>query len=267
MLNHKRKTITAIIKCHNEELFLRECILSIRPFVDDILFIDNNNNDSSLQIAKDLNVRVEVFKKFPGGNITLADYYNWCTLQTETDYILKWDADMVAYDYFGKVLQYLDGNTEAVFYSLYNITGDHKHVLSFNNGLCGPEPYIFRRDFEHYSHLDGIERLPFWNDKIKYKIIYFDKPLGLHMNIKSDLKYYLREAMKEYRRLDGQINVCLEEWVKKDNFRIDAVVQSLIKNLSPFKGEYPDILAEYILDPKWVVEYLDGRPNNRRQLR
>jgi glycosyltransferase involved in cell wall biosynthesis len=70
--------ISALVKCHNEELFLRQCIESIRPLVDEIVVVDNNSTDSSREIAMQLGVKVVDFAGDPGGSIGLADYYNWC---------------------------------------------------------------------------------------------------------------------------------------------------------------------------------------------
>jgi glycosyltransferase involved in cell wall biosynthesis len=252
MIKVKRPTISALIKCQNEETFLKECINSIKPFVNEIVLINNNSTDGSVKIANSLGVKVVNFEGFPGGNISLADYYNWCTAQTSGDYVIKWDADIVAFEFYNEATKHLNWNIEAVFYPLFDMYGDHKHTRK--NITCGPEPYVFRRDIQHYNNHDGIERLPFWGER-PAKVIRIDKSLGLHMNIKSSIRYALREIMKEYRKINSKMS--LEDWANQYydlNKEAEKIDLNILKDVVPYNGTYPKILNDYISNPKWLIE-------------
>jgi glycosyltransferase involved in cell wall biosynthesis len=263
-MKFRKPTLSALIKCHNEETFLRECIQSIQPFVDEIVLINNNSTDESASIASSFDIKIINFNGFPGGNISLADYYNWCTEQTSGDYVIKWDADMIAFENYGKLNKYLNGNIEAIFYPLCDLYGDHKHTTKA--GVCGPEPYVFKRDIKHYNHHDGIERLPFWNNE-KQNVAIVNEAMALHMNLKSTEKYVLREIMREYRK--QRRSVSLEEWANKNydlKKEINNMESTIIKNIKPYNGVYSRVLNTYLNKPKWKILYENGRPIKRMEL-
>ncbi len=261
MMKIKRTTVSAIIKCNNEETFLKECIISIIPFVDEVILIDNNSTDASVEIAKNLNVKVINFQSWPGGNVSLAQYYNWCSDQAKTDYIVKWDADMIAFENY-QIKDHLKRNPDALFYSLYDLYGDHKHTKF--NIICGPEPYVFKKQFRHYNYHNGIERLPFWGENKNTIITYLTEVQGLHMNLKDTEKYVLREIMKEYRKQRRQQP--LADWTK-DNYDLKSEIQKMenqmLKSIVPYKHHYPKILDSYLSKPIWEIQYKNGKPYRR----
>jgi glycosyltransferase involved in cell wall biosynthesis len=252
--------ISALVKCHNEELFLRQCIESIRPLVNEIVVVDNNSTDSSREIAMQLGVKVVDFAGDPGGSIGLADYYNWCDDTTSGDYIVKWDADVVALDSFAEALSLLERLPEAVCCSLYNLRCDHRHLWS-RNPLCGPEPYIYRRTCRYVSAPSGIERLRLTGQPQRYP-----DPVGLHLNLKSDERYFLRNVMCRYRAAGG-VTVGLEAWARQVypdyQQRVQAEGLRALHELIPYEGPYPSELDSYLANPKWLVEYVDGKPSRR----
>lgn len=256
-MSHPR--ISAVVKCHNEELFLRECIESIRPYVDEIVVIDNNSTDRSPEIAERSGTQLVRFTGEPGGTISLADYYNWCDDQTSGDYILKWDADVVALESIGSVFQQLRDKPDAVSFPLYNFRGDHLHLWS-RTPLCGPEPYLYRRSCRYVSAESGIERLALSGPALKYP-----GPAGLHLNLKSDERYFLRVLMCHYRQ--QQSGMRLAAWARERypdyDRRVLAEGRRMLDELTPYRGLYPSLLDTYLADPKWLVEYSDGVPCRR----
>lgn len=252
--------ISALVKCHNEELFLRQCVESVRRLVDEIVIVDNKSTDASREIAAQLGVKVVDFAGEPGGSISLADYYNWCNDTTTGDYIVKWDADVVALDGLGEALNRLTGGPEAVCCSLYNLRCDHRHLWS-RHPLCGPEPYIYRRTCRYASTPSGIERLQLTGRPQRHP-----DPVGLHMNLKSDERYFLRNVMCRYRAAGG-VSLGLEAWAKQAyaDYQRRVQVEGLraLDELVPYEGPYPSALDSYLADPKWFVEYVDGKPSRR----
>jgi glycosyltransferase involved in cell wall biosynthesis len=82
--------ITAIILTKNEEINIKDCILSIKPYVKRIVIIDSNSTDQTVTICQKL-----------GADVFINEYhyyskqFNWGILNTniETEWILRIDAD------------------------------------------------------------------------------------------------------------------------------------------------------------------------------
>jgi len=258
------KKISAIIKCHNEELFLRECLESISPFVDDIVFVDNNSTDASVEIASQFKVRMVEYKHNPGGDQPMSHFYNWCNDQAAGEYVLHWDADHVALD-FAPILQLLAEEPDAVRYPLWNLRGDHRHLWTKNKGVVGPKPWLHKKELTYNDTDTGMERL----DVRNRRVITTDQFPALHMNLKSDERYFLRRAICTYRlkRIEGQ---SLEQWAKQQyaNYddRVRAEYEMMLRELMPYNGSYPKVLERYLARPKWLIESHEGRPVARREL-
>lgn len=108
--------VSAMIRVKNEASKIARCLHSIYSLFDEIVVVDNNSDDNTLDIVENLirdldserKVRVlgypfHVARCGDDHNATaensvhsLAYYYNWCLAQCRCPYVCKWDADMVA---------------------------------------------------------------------------------------------------------------------------------------------------------------------------
>lgn len=89
--------ITAGIVLRNEAPLLEACVLSISPYVDEILIVEDSSVDGSQNIAKrieKINNKVKVYTQGPQNR--LADARNWIDDNASGDWIVWWDADFVA---------------------------------------------------------------------------------------------------------------------------------------------------------------------------
>ncbi|MCD6379050.1 glycosyltransferase family 2 protein [bacterium] len=62
---YKKKKISVVIPCYNEEDGIALVIKSLPDFIDEIIVVDNNSNDRTSEVAKELGARV-VFEKRKG---------------------------------------------------------------------------------------------------------------------------------------------------------------------------------------------------------
>ena len=99
--------VCLLIRIKNESATIRECILSTLNFVDEIVVVDNNSNDTSFEIVTELSQQHPKIKlyKYPhsvpkvGYNTTkpsLADYCNYGLEQVSHYNVIKWDGDCIA---------------------------------------------------------------------------------------------------------------------------------------------------------------------------
>jgi glycosyltransferase involved in cell wall biosynthesis len=105
--------ISAMLRAWNEEEIIQASIISIIDFVDEVVFIDNNSTDNTLQKVKELLPLYPnkiIIESYPFKNVKYGNdfintdplsvtsqvyYYNWCKSKCNYSHILKWDADMI----------------------------------------------------------------------------------------------------------------------------------------------------------------------------
>jgi glycosyltransferase involved in cell wall biosynthesis len=98
-MKKRKPQITAVILTHNEEENLPRCFKSLN-FVDEIIVVDDNSNDRTVEIAQ--NFRAHVFTK----KLTdFATQRNFALSKVETPWVLLVDADEVVTPELEKEIQ------------------------------------------------------------------------------------------------------------------------------------------------------------------
>lgn len=111
--------LSFIIRAKNESLNVNLCLSSLLPLCFEfpnqieIIYVDNNSQDSTFIMAKDFEKykQIKVYK-YPtkiakcgpdhvkavnnGGKSSVATFYNWCINRATKTNIIKWDADFIA---------------------------------------------------------------------------------------------------------------------------------------------------------------------------
>jgi glycosyltransferase involved in cell wall biosynthesis len=257
--------ITAVIKFRDEETFLDEAIQSITPFVDKVVLVNNNSRDNSRSIAEKHvtdTVKLFDFNLEPGTKeCPLIDYYNWCNDLVDTEFVLKYDADVVALDGFAEYTeQARTGQFDMLSFYVHNLYADHKHLRSIHGGKIGGEPFIFKKKFRYQRHPEGYAVIY----KRGHKVLEMDGCHALHLNIKSPERYLLRKFHHDHRNLDSLLT--LEEWVKQNYDWQSLLIENektILHDITPYQGEYPSILDKYLSNPRWVVRYENNKPSDR----
>lgn len=90
--------ITAGVVVRNEALTLEKSIISIEPYVDEIVVVEDNSIDGSLEILKKLEISNPKIKVLHCGEVSrLADARNLIDDVANGDWIIWWDADFIAF--------------------------------------------------------------------------------------------------------------------------------------------------------------------------
>jgi glycosyltransferase involved in cell wall biosynthesis len=84
----KRIPLSVVILTKNEEERIKDCILSVKEWVDEVLVIDDNSEDKTPQIAEELGAKVLIRKMDIEGR-----HRNWAYQQAKNEWILSLDAD------------------------------------------------------------------------------------------------------------------------------------------------------------------------------
>lgn len=109
-----KQGLSFILRAKNEEHIIEKSIRSIAEIADEIIFVDNDSEDKTLEIAQRLSLEFSALKIFQynqklpkvgrdhcqevrcGGSNTLAHYYNYCLARSGRFNFMKWDADCIA---------------------------------------------------------------------------------------------------------------------------------------------------------------------------
>ncbi len=111
----RRDGVSAILRVKNEEDKIYYCLHSIIRFFNEIILVDNNSDDRTLDIVREFKTREdqddkikiyfypfrvarcgpEHFRTPEDSVCNLAYYYNWTLSKCSFKYVCKWDGDMV----------------------------------------------------------------------------------------------------------------------------------------------------------------------------
>ncbi len=82
--------VTAIVLTYNEKLNLKECIDSVKNYVDEIIVVDSFSTDETISIAESYNI-----KCYQNKFINQAKQFIWAldNIEIKNEWILRLDAD------------------------------------------------------------------------------------------------------------------------------------------------------------------------------
>lgn len=226
-----REAITAMMRIRNEAEFLEAAVSSIVDVVDRILLVDNLSTDATPAIIERLSkqypdtieathypyqvarVGAENRKLHAGENPDdspnlLSNYYNWCLARCRTEFVLKWDGDMIALPALAEQVEAWRASGKPILVmNGANLHPDRRHLIqerskdraALEQALASPgipswatalsydhrEPRLFPREGASYdSSLGWVEKLssPFWARELKDRYRYCaTAPCFLHM--------------------------------------------------------------------------------------
>jgi len=163
--------ISAVIITLNEEMYIQECIDSLREVVDEIVVVDSFSTDKTEEICKNSGVKF-LQHKWEG----YGKQKNWGNAQAAHDYILSLDADE----------RLSDNLKEAIL----NIKKHWQYdVYSFNRLM-----YFHRRKIKYISYPDCQLRLfdrrkTQWNENRVHEGLIIDREVTVK-HIKKDIIHY-----------------------------------------------------------------------------
>jgi len=180
---------------YEEELFVKISILSILDYVDELIIIDNNSTDKSREIIS--NIASDKIKFSMVNTMdTLDVIMNKAIAEATHDWILRWDADFIAYGP-GDEHQFSDlitlaneketeGYVGIFLYSL-DLYGDVRHT--FKNKIFKKNGYLMKKECVKYlPSTQYAYEVKFAVDK---KILYFNEPT-------TDMFYYVSMTNCKY---------------------------------------------------------------------
>jgi glycosyltransferase involved in cell wall biosynthesis len=131
-------SIAAVINTLNEEVNIANCLASLLPWVDDVLVVDMESNDDTVQIALDLGARVKTIARSTHVEAARAEAIDLM----DAEWVLVMDADELVPVSLGLRLREIAHHAE----------GDMVDI-PFRNFLLGAETTYAGWELEADSHL------------------------------------------------------------------------------------------------------------------
>jgi len=246
----KENGISAFIRLKDEEDWIRHSILSIKDFADEIIIGDNGSEDKSVEIIEGL---ID-----DGLNIKLYKCPHM-RINELTDFLMK------------------KANFRWIMISHICLSGDLFHQNPYE--LTHTEEYIYTNsDYLTFIHPGTCESL---KSPKYYTAIKFDGYYSFHVDVKSADRMLARRywfnwmELKDYETFPT-LDSYVEYRIKNENKYKDleeAEVQHVIeycKKLVHYDrkkfGEYPEILKDGLLQPKYRIVYEGGRIVGRNDI-
>lgn len=150
--------ISLIIRAKNEEKNIKLCIESVIDLVDEIIFVNNNSDDKTLELINsyaEIHNKIKVYNYFLNVNRvgiehknalknndknTLGNFYNWCLSKATKTNIIKWDADFIC----------IRENFKSMINN-YKIKKKHNKYALWFSGYT-----LFINDSNYYLNLDSF---------------------------------------------------------------------------------------------------------------
>ncbi|ENM3742947.1 glycosyltransferase [Vibrio cholerae] len=161
---HKLPTISAVFRVKNAEAYLELSVFSIAPICSEIIIVDNNSSDNTLELCnklqeklkevcevkiysydRDLAIAGEDYSKYVNEFNSLSSYYTFAFSKATSDFVMKADAHLI-YTPSGlrKIQNKLRDGRRVVIFKGVELYG---MKLSF-------ERYVFKND-SSFRYVDG----------------------------------------------------------------------------------------------------------------
>ncbi|MCM8783414.1 MAG: glycosyltransferase family 2 protein [Candidatus Omnitrophica bacterium] len=191
----KKIPLTVVILVKNEEERIRDCILSVKDWVEEIIVVDDESTDRTVEIAQSLGAKVLKRKMDIEGK-----QRNWAYQQAKNLWVLSLDADE-------RVTEMLRDEICKIFaeglkfngYTLprRNFIGDY--WLRYGGEYPAPQLKLFRKDKFRFEEV-GVHPRAFLEGKCG--------------RLKNDLLHYSYRNFSDYlNKLNNQTTREAEKWM------------------------------------------------------
>ena len=123
--------ISACIITKNVEDCIRNCVKSIYNFVDEIIIVDSNSTDKTLEILRELGTKIKIFNYKQNSPHHLKEARNFCLKKAKYNWILVLDADEILdKDFLHELRKIYDLNDkDGYFMPWYTYDSDGKLII------------------------------------------------------------------------------------------------------------------------------------------
>lgn len=279
----RENKISVMIRVKNEEEWIALSLLSLNEFADEVIVVNNNSTDNTLTEIEKVRAKLkyDLIVKSESSN-DICKVSDHALKLTNYRWIFRWDSDFIAHTtgkqnikFLREYLLSLNPKRHYLIYPLtFSFAGDLFHVKTGSE--TNSEGYIHTWHPKlRYAKKGKFEilKVPYYY-KIKRISDYYFAHIGsakpLHKILHRFFWLYWQFHLNEFSTIDEYIeNESREKWNGVAPELIAAKeFKRLILPVRKFKveefGDYPEIMREKLVDPKFKITYKDGEPFSRR---
>ena len=288
--------VSAITPVFDDNLYLRECILSIIDYVDELIIVSNSTIPETQHIINKIqNNKIKFIDSetiIEGNSLPLLDdVMTYAISQASNEWILRWDADFIAYDSISELFQLdveatdgkasdnitsgfvTDGKasdnitsgfvTDGIFLYGLNLYGDLNHYASqkqykTNGYLMKKEcvKYIKSNQYAYEMTFASPKKYMYLNNPDKSQFYY-----AVMTNCKFTPKILYNSFKVQYWKyveFNGSISfINYFEKILNKNFdsSVKWVESTLCRDIQKHNFPLPNALSKFISDPLFIIRY------------
>lgn len=190
--------LSVVVITKNEERNIRGCLDSVAGLADEIVLIDDESSDRTVEIAKEFTNRIIVRKMDIEGR-----HRNFAYAQARNLWVLSLDADeRVTEELKKEIKEVLTANTKYNGFTIprRNFIGDY--WVRFGGWYPSPQLKLFRKDKFRYEEV-GVHPRAFMDD-----------PCG---HLKSDIIHYSYRDLEDFlSKLNNQTTREAQKWLNQN---------------------------------------------------
>jgi len=187
--------LSVIILTHNEQKHLRDCLASVRDFADELLVLDDDSTDRTLDIAREMGSRVESRKmdNFPNQRNAAIEL-------ARGDWIFFIDADERATPAVGREIQSLVSNLQSPVVGFWiprrNIIFGKE--IRYTGWAPDYQPRVMKKGRARFDPAREVHELVLWDGEVGY----LREPL-IHYNYETVAQFRAKQI--KYSRYEAQV--------------------------------------------------------------
>ena len=272
----RKAGISALVRLKDEETWIEASLRSSRGLFDEYVVVDNASTDRSRAIVENLQ-REEGFPitLLSSTSSSLAEVSNLGLHQTQYRWVIRWDADFIAWtsgpraiaNLREKILSLPTRRHAVIYLTAIDLLGDLWHC---SPGTTRSEDYLFT--YSPSLHFLMLPRFDALRYPKHYPVTRWTEPWFLHVNVKPMLHHFIRPYWSRwlsandystYPTLDSFVQAHFQaDWGTDDvqaaaSQFINELCQGLTRYDPAVWGEHPEILRPYLDDPTYQVDYKD----------
>jgi glycosyltransferase involved in cell wall biosynthesis len=223
-------SITAVIRLKDEAQWLPLCLFTIQDLFDEILLCtQGKQKDNTIDICKEhISDKIKHYHyqwdSRPNGSsdfkyqsynqFSRAYFYNWCFDKAETEWVCKWDGDMLALPQCKKYFETAIAKNSCLKFKGVDVVDDLYHIS--NREFCSPEIRLYKTG--RYDHGEKCEVL---SNKQPNNVLNINEPLFIHTKWAKE-EYSITKAWPEnWKQIQHFQNLWKrKQALRKHNYRI-----------------------------------------------
>lgn len=258
-----KTSLSVVILTKNEEERITDCIKSIYDWADEVLIVDDESEDRTPEIAKELGVRVLERKMDIEGC-----HRNWAYSQAKNDWILSLDADERSTEELKDEIAQVISNPDCDSYTIprRNYIGDR--WLRWGGLYPSAQVKLFRKDKFRWKEEDvhpepsvKLSCRQLKNDIIHYSYRNWQDYLNkLNNQTTLEAKKWLNLYKEDHKKVSHKMNLIHALWRTLDRFvRVYIIKRGFMDGFYGFMVAYFSSIYQLISYAKYKEMIKENR--------